>query len=718
MSTYDLTGADPEFLRSDVRFAVFEANQRLYLNEPAFANSIEIVWLDGATNPTLIEGVQWRTTYTDRDYAAMSEAKLIDSNFSDILVKSIENLDVPASDRIYAVQYQALKLKPSEEDPGIYGPNPTPGLLTELIQDVDFLKLVKNPLSDLTSDATDGIKALQEDVTGVDSANLIEDERHFVDVPNNKMIIRPSAGAFFEHDVVLTNVTTGLPLVEGTDYKFIGWNRSKQAIAEHTSHVYDYIMLLIPLVGNVDVTYHAFGGEATISDINAIKDVLADITMTLTEGNYLSAEALPLTDTIVNIISRVAAIEDVTRHYVHATHQYAAETDGLHWFTIASLYRDTWDTETLSEGQVNLTLRSWTHDWTYDVVLSVDVSDKVDSLKVRTLASSDVNNTFNIGRYDNLEDRNVPMIRAIWHDDGTYGSGVLIQIGQMMTALQPEVLSVYDRSGSSSEFVIRPNIVGQDVVYDDDVELPDGTIWEEPYRGRFDDQPALIAAEPTGKPGWYAYVDGTGFMQWNEGTTNWEVKTFPAGAPSYILVPPGYGINGLEDAHSRVDYQSIFPDEGFLAFAGNIPMHKIQIPQTVGNVGALPTIIHPPFGDLTGLYIFNTSKVKRVTIVVYDRFNDIYLEKSTEVNWQQEYISAFETGAGDNPGPAWPTGRCNILFHEEDLCALQMTFGKIPSPANPNGNYATMTVVSNIGTESILNERFELREVLFHGKRG
>jgi hypothetical protein len=245
MSTYDLTGADADFLRSDVRFAVFEANQRLYLNEPAFADSIEVVWLDGGANPVLVEGVQWRTTYEDRDYAAMSEAKLIDNNFADILVKSIESLEIPASTRVYAVQYQALKLKPSEEDPGTDGPNPTPGLLTELINSVNFLKEVKNPLNNLTSDILDGIKILAEDVTGVNDDNLIEEERHSVNVPNNKMVIRPAAGPFWSHDVVLTNVTTGLPLVEGTDYKFIGWNRSKQSIAEHPSHVYDYIFLLI-----------------------------------------------------------------------------------------------------------------------------------------------------------------------------------------------------------------------------------------------------------------------------------------------------------------------------------------------------------------------------------------------------------------------------------------------------------------------------------------
>lgn len=688
MSTYDLTGTDADFLRQDVRFAVFEANQRLYLNEPAYANSIEVVWFDGAANPTLVEGVQWRTTYEDRDYAAMSEAKLIDSNFSDILVKSLENLDVPGTDRVYAIQYQALKLKPSEEDPGTDGPNPTPGLLTELINDVNFLKEVKNPLSNLTSDVLDGIKALAEDVTGVNDDNLVVDERHYVNVPNNKMVIRTAGGPFWEHDVVLTNVATGDPLVEGTDYKFIGWDRAKQQIAEHTSHVYNYIFLLLPLVGDIDVTYRAFGGDPTVQDISAIKDVLAEITHILTDGDLLTDEALPYSQTIVDIVDRLNAIDDAVRHYVTATHQIQAETDGLHWFTIANLYRDAWDSQTLKSGQVHLSLRCWTQKWNYDILLGVNITDSDRKLKVETIASTDDSVTFGIGKYDNLADRKVPSIRAIWNDDGVnpYLSGAQIQIGLDMTALQTEVLTVYDRSGSGSDFVIRDHVVGTDTVYDDDVELPNGDIWKDPYRGEYVDTAALTSAIPTGETGWWTIV----------GSTSKTVYTWNGS----VWVQDGTAVPFTNTTNSKFDYQPIFPQEGFLVLAGNVPMHRIQdASQQVSNVFSTSNI---PYNELWG---FNPDMVKKLTIKVYDRIVDQYIIASKDVEWSNDLVSEV-------PGPAYYSGRANILFHTEDLCSLYVILSKPNNLRSFENDQLNISFISNIGTHSSTNERFDLREIV------
>jgi len=702
MSTYDLTGADPDFLRSDVRFAVFEANQRLFLNEPAFADSIEVVWLDGATNPVLVEGVQWRTTYEDRDYAAMSEAKLIDSGFSDILVKSLENLDIPASDRVYAVQYQALKLKPSEEDPGLYGPNPTPGLLSELITDVDFLKLVKNPLGDLTSDATDGIKALQEDVTGVNPANFIEDERHFVDVPNNKMIIRTSSGPFFAHDVVLTNVTTGLPLTEGTDYKFIGWNRSKQSIAEHTSQVYDYIMLLIPLVGNIDVTYHAFGGEATISDINAIKDVLAEITHTLTDGNLLSEDALPYTDIVIDIITRLNAVEDATRHYVSATHQYQANTDGLHWFTIANLYRDAWDTQTLEVGQMHLTLRSWTQNWSYDLLLSLDLKSDSKGLSVKTIDYADQTNSFEISRYDNLDDRRDLKLRVIWNDNAGTLSGAQIQVGLEMTALQTEVLSVYDRSGSGSDFVIRDHVVGTDTIYDDDVELPDGSTWTNPYRGSYATLVDLTSAIPTGQDGWYAWVydsdveTSVGYYYWDGST--WALADAEVSAayyPNGSYVEPPQEVIGLGIAKSAV--RPITPTEGYLVWAGCLPLDSKTL-DPYDSFLTLGWLLEP--GDI------KVEHIKEVNIFVYDRYRDTIVKGTQEVHFEnkisQSYINKLRKYT-------------TVMFYLEDLSALKLTLTQsaLFVDGDAYANHLSINFDSIVGTNSETNERFDLRQITF-----
>lgn len=676
MSTYDLTGADPDFLREDIRFGVFEANQRMFLKEPAFASTLVVRWLDGITNPILVEGIQWRTTYEDRDYAAMSDAKLIDSGFTDVLVSSLENLEVFSPDRVYSVEYQALKLLPSEEDPGTDGPVPTPGLLTELIQDVDFLKLVKNPLGDITSDAIDGIKALNEDVTGVDDLNLVEDERHAVNVPNNQMVIRPAAGAFWAHDVVLTNVATTLTLVEGTDYKFIGWNRAKQTIAEHTSQVYDYIFLLTPIVGDVDVTYRAFGGAPTVGDINAIKDVLAEITAILTDGELLTNAALPLSPTIIDIIARVAAVEDIVRHYATSTHQYQDDDAGRHWFTIANLYRDVWDTQTLETGQVHLSLRNWIQKWNYDILVTVNLKRAFDRVTVKTLASTDKNNVFSLGKYDDILDRKIPELRVVWNEVGGVLSGAQLQIGLEMEAVTTEVLTVYDRSGSGSDFNIRPNVVGTDIVYDDNVVLPDDSVWVNPYRGVYANATDLSNDIPVGETGWFAYVTST--------TTIWQ-WTGAAWADSTDTVHVGIGT-----PTSQVEKRLICPEEGYLAWAGALPLTEVQDPADQIATACIKE------GD------FDFRTIKKVSFHVYDRIDDFVRVVSDE----------RMPGAEGSYYPAEKDILRNgsVMFYPDDLCAIKYTITDTPTP----NSFPVLALVADLGSHSIANDRFDLRQVVFY----
>ena len=82
---YDLSGERSNFKRMDVRFSVFTNNQVLYLNEPAYANSIKLYYANSnfekVESPSLVRGTHytWEGTYEKncRDYNAESHARVL-----------------------------------------------------------------------------------------------------------------------------------------------------------------------------------------------------------------------------------------------------------------------------------------------------------------------------------------------------------------------------------------------------------------------------------------------------------------------------------------------------------------------------------------------------------------------------------------------------------------------------------------------------------------
>jgi hypothetical protein len=319
---------------------------------------------------------------------------------------------------------------------------------------------------------------LEEDLTGVNDENLVYEEIHQVNVPANKQVIRTAAGSFYEHDLVLVNVQTGQPLVRGDDYEVLGLNRPKNRVAEHPSGVYDYVFLITPIVGDILVTYRAFGGIVTTKDINAIKDVLADLVKMFSDGQFLTADSLPYTTTIIQILSRLASLEDGAKHFVTAEHRIVSDEDGRHWYSIAELYTDSHSADVLTAAHVHLSIQSETQGWVYETHLSINLLRIHEKLRINVASSLDKNHHFSLGEYENVGNEEIPELRIVWIDDGAGNlSGSVIQIGLMMEANIPETFTVFDKSGNGSQIEIYPNVVGTALVIDDNIPMPDGQIW-------------------------------------------------------------------------------------------------------------------------------------------------------------------------------------------------------------------------------------------------
>ena len=617
MSTYDLVGDNPRFLEEDVRFRIYKSSQVLHFNEPVHSDSIEVVWWHDDDNSTseVVRGVEWAVAPDGHDEDAMSEALLMDHNFAGTLVNSIIILTPIPSDRTYIIRYQKFMLSAMEE--GYYsndGPQPTSGLLREMIEDIDFLKNIKNPLHNITSEVAEMIRVLEEDITGDLAANIITDELHDVNVPAGQMVLRLAAGAFYEHDLVLRLVSTGVILTRGVDYEVIGLNRPKTKVAQHPSGVYDYIMLTKPFVGQIKVeSYRAFGGEVTPKDINSIKDVLADVVRMISEGIFLTEQTLPFTPQVMDMMRRLGIVEDAVMHYNQANHRIVATSSGRHWYTIADLYTDAWSNNILTASHIHIGLKSTTQGWVYETHLSVNLKRIYEKMRVDVVSSVNRENTFALSKYEDVGNELIPMLRMLWNQDPATGemSGAVLQVGMVMVENRVETLSVYDKSGTATDIHVKANIAGTDAVQDDNVLLPNGCTW--------------VAGEE---------------------------KSLESLTP-------------------------LCPEEGYLVWGGAMPVTMLDN----GNF-----IEHSFYDDE-----FRLSNIKQITMYFYDRINDEYIKSTNHHRWDDVNITSE-----------------SILYFKEDLCAIKYEFG------GGSGEPITLRLTSSTGTNSILNNRFDLLQIVAH----
>jgi hypothetical protein len=351
MSTlFDLTGTDPDFLKTGIRSAVFMTDQIIPFDTPVFSSSLVVFNETGSTTLAL------NTDYViyEEDTQAKSKALLLNSGFSATLVKSIKITKTFSTIYYISCTYQSLfqetsilnstLVQPADvieiteaslstiggvarsyainglypvivyaTDTGVtayltpkldelnarsivtiaptitntwnlYPINyPTalanPALiskeeLADILADIEYLKSGDNLASSTLSDSVNDIHMMEIDLTATEEDNFVEAEVHTINVPAKKQIIAPNAGSFYKTGLVVKVVSTSTTLTEGTDYIVCGTNFAKTKLAEDTSGVYEFIYIITSFVGDVAVTYHAFGGALSQADVDTIHDAL------------------------------------------------------------------------------------------------------------------------------------------------------------------------------------------------------------------------------------------------------------------------------------------------------------------------------------------------------------------------------------------------------------------------------------------------------------
>jgi hypothetical protein len=285
----DLTGTNASYAVTGDVYRIFQNNQRIEFTRPVYVNSLAIT-VSGTSTP-LIQGTDWSIAVAD--YTAMSQMMAISGTFSATLVKSIQ-INTTKATKPYSVSlnYQTLYT------------DVIASILASLQSIETQLALLVTPAAGTTA----APKLLALDPAENNSANLITAEVYTVNTFSGINLVLPASGSFFADSVVVT-LPNGTPLINNVDYVITTCDIERTRATPNTSGVYRSILITRSYAGQLKVTYHAYGGTATLSDLTAIYQTVLNLNQYLTTTDFLSAAALGTDSVITSIVARLVNIE-------------------------------------------------------------------------------------------------------------------------------------------------------------------------------------------------------------------------------------------------------------------------------------------------------------------------------------------------------------------------------------------------------------------------
>ena len=719
----DLTGELSSYKRNLRRFKIFTANQLVELNDAAYLNTLKVYEIlpDDPENPVLLNqgnyAKQWSAPTDCNDITAMSKAKsrylynhpeyllTVDTHFQSgkdyyyrnegtwtVLANPTIGSQIPnntyyernpatweftlvnkfymndsASDLArsgeyeIAVEYNALEIECAAIERDGLGPEYSPGLMRSVLDKVEELYYVRNPINQVSALTSGMFYCLEEDLTGSNPKNYIEGELHHVDVPNNSFVIRPQCGSFYNTSslkLLLVNdngTTTELAKetdTEAGDYVVTGINTEKTSISFPSYGVYEYIVIKTNITGKVLVSYQAFGGEVTQADINALKELVQSVYQTVTSEDLVTVSNLSSTSVIKELIYRQQLIEHTIGHFQSQRFIY---TSGVldKWVNVAFVDRNPWTADapvpTSCIGEFRVKVADM--DLFMDVKINYDIN-AVDGFSV-SVYHADVP-TFSNNKFDYFVKRLLPKFRLIWCTNGYTEGGVQhpgtdrgIMLQMSMTSMSTQTFNVVvdDMTGAKSPW-----------------DLVD-TLGEE---------------RPSNDTTSVEYYNNT-FVKYGDYTED----------PSTRIKTYRFDWKSASDKKSSI--VPLYP-KGYTIFVGNIPIHLIEelsVSHSDAETGTVPQELTAGYvvpHSITGTDI-DLSKVKAVEFQVLDRLTEKYL-----IGRSQGVIASNTALSAE------------ALYFVDDLCMLSCTL-------TFNGTNYAINVKSKTGTNSLNNKRFDLVQI-------
>lgn len=655
----DLTGSDPEFKRGDRRYMVFQSTQTIDFGEPAFANTIKVYRIDDGTPVELFENTDWAHRSSLQDVNAISEAKLEDSTFQANLVHGIlmTGSVIAGQEFQISVEYQGFYRELTSYPDTSTGPTPTPGLMLSIVKDLQYLKYVKDPVTDVTGDTLAKVQILDEDYTGLNENNHIFNEEHQVNVPNNVYVIRPANGSFYKHDLVLTY--NGTDLVENRDYIVRGVNHGKTRVSSHKSGVYEYIVLTTAIVGTVQVDYRAFGGMITANDFYSLRDSLIDVIQLLGSGQFITTENLPTQPIITEILQRLTIVEEAVRHYKQVAFTYEITNfpyNSLYysddnWVNVASVAHGPWTEmnpiNSVSTGYFRLEVPVYNYGADFALTYNM-ISGKIMLSDVSVHGT-----TYEDNGMSHFDTRIVPKFRIVY-DTSDINHGLILQMSINGKTAGDVQVTFYDKTGSATVWDVIDTGGEKHPNTETSTTLPDGTEW--------------VSGQGTAAVTNTVSVLGENYTTW-VGTVN---------------------VKDIEDASYERGEAKTFMDNTWVVDGTEAGDYSER-----------------PFIDKEGLTVshlinnndIDISQVRGIKVKVFDRYkNQVIEESSNQVVELQDRVEPI------------------VMYYIQDLCAISCSLTQKNQQVSAKNSLRTITnftlvLKSQTGTNSLINDRFVLQQV-------
>ena len=548
-----------------------------------------------------------------------------------------------------AVSYQGLEIECSAISRDNLGPAYSPGLMRSVLDKIEELYYVRNPINHVFSESISEIHCLEEDLTGTKEENHIFNEIHTIDVANNRFVVRPQCGSFYNQDLEVKfrsfDGLTETVLEQGVDYVVTGVNKEKTSISDPSCGVYEYIIIKQSYTGYAVLSYHAFGGDVTQADINALKEAVQDIYLTFTSMDILTVSNLKDSSLIRELLYRQQLIEHTIGHYQSQHFLYQLGSDDK-FINVAFIGRNPWtdDVSVPTSGVGEFRVKIPDLDFFMNIKVVYDLDAEVPlSIAVYHMDIP----SFDRNGFPYFTKRIFPKFRLLWCSDALGSKpaadrGIMLQMSLTSVNTNTYGVTIEDMTGAKSPW-----------------ELVD-------THGEI--RPS-INHDPTN----IEYYTNTAVRYGNyEETSGTKVYYF--------------------DWKSSNDYQfvvSVYPN-GYTIFAGDIPINTIEeasVSYTDPEFGDLPQ-------DLSGYDIvpvingsdIDLTKVKSVEFKVYDAFTE-----KTLIGRSQELISQNTRLVAE------------AMYFTDDLCMLSCVI--------EHNNGYSMKLLSRTGTNSLNNNRFSLVQI-------
>lgn len=484
----DLSGSLPEYQVVNDPYTLFITGQKIDFIEPIFKDSLAISLLVTPVTP-LVEGVDWEVREDDIDYTAMSKCKNQDNGFNKLLLKSITIIRNIAGELRVGMSYQRLYPVTHKTVMDHVGHiELTPDLVADLLGRLAILEGTMQPMGNVIATPMIEPRLLPEDMHKERAGNLVT-EVATVNVFQGENVIRPTTGSFFKDSVVIRSPEHDYTLKYGEDYIVIGVNHAKTRLTKNASGVYEFILVTYAYAGPLSVTTHAYGGEVTHFDMDAVYKSVKNVTTYLGSRTFLTPESLPTVGAFQMLVHRMTSMEDRVRSLLTGNPTYGDSTNGkqitrrlrandanYHWWTIARLFTTDGSPDVVVADRAKFRINLVGGKLLSDVAVAVDI--RQNSLPF-TIDSSGVVHDIGYTLFGTSTPHEVlmPKFRVIYNKSESDLSGIYLQIGLSLPALQ-DTLAIEDTSGIESCWIFLEQGNEPTLPEDDAIVLPGGQVWD------------------------------------------------------------------------------------------------------------------------------------------------------------------------------------------------------------------------------------------------